>query len=802
MSASCRRAGCIGHIDDGYCDTCGHRETGTQPGPAETPAGAPTPTSSAVVPDARAGAPCGHSGCAGMVAADGYCDQCGRAASKGSGLSEARTTPPLELAAGAPSALSAASVGTSTVRRVSAASIGTAASGATPGSQRAGLGAGLVDLPSIPERDPLDAVIQNPEVTEKKRYCGRCGHPVGRVRGPRPARPEGYCPHCGAQYSFTPKLAPGDLVAGQYLVAGCLAHGGLGWVYLAQDMNLDGSWVVLKGLLDSGDNSAMAAALAEKRFLTEVRHANIVRIYNFVQHGGAGYIVMEYIGGESLKELRLRHRAETGGPLPVAQAIAYVLGILPALAHLHHRGLLFCDFKPDNVIRTGEHITLIDLGGVRREDDQHSDLYGTVGYQAPEVGERGASVASDLYTVGRTLAVLSIDFPGYQDEKRHATSLPPVADVAVFERYDSFYRFLLRATAVDPSARFQSAEEMAEQLLGVLRQVVAVDGGSPSPAASVLFSAELGAAPDGNHWQFLPLPAVDPTDPAAGILATLALASPSQQETLLATTPPSPELSLAVARLAMERGDLEVAAAELESAESQGGGWRVAWWRGVLLVAEGQASEAVRYFAAVSAELPGELAPKLALAACHEHESTHAPDEALRTAGLRAAARTYSLVASTDPTCVTACFGLARVCMTLCDRDGAVAALQRVPRSSASFVDAQVTLCSVLCADIPGEAPTLAHLVAASKALHSVTLDSSVRLPLARDVHSRALALLVDGKAPPQQELIICDAPLTEDGQRLAIEQDLRDLAKRASKPEERWRLVDLANELRPRTLT
>ena len=79
-----------------------------------------------------------------------------------------------------------------------------------------------------------------------------------------------------------PKLAPGELVAGQYEVLGCLAHGGLGWIYLAQDRNVSDRWVVLKGLLNTGDADAMAAAVAERQFLAQVEHPNIVRIYNFV----------------------------------------------------------------------------------------------------------------------------------------------------------------------------------------------------------------------------------------------------------------------------------------------------------------------------------------------------------------------------------------------------------------------------------------------------------------------------------------------------------------------------------------
>ena len=140
-------------------------------------------------------------------------------------------------------------------------------------------------------------------------------------------------------------------------MAGCLAHGGLGWIYLARDRKVADRWVVLKGLINTGDEDAMAAALAERRFLAEVEHPNIVKIHNFVEHDGDGYIVMEYVNGQSLRGMLEARRAANGDrpdPLPVDQAIAYVLEILPALGHLHDLGLLFCDFKPDNVIQTAD----------------------------------------------------------------------------------------------------------------------------------------------------------------------------------------------------------------------------------------------------------------------------------------------------------------------------------------------------------------------------------------------------------------------------------------------------------------
>jgi serine/threonine-protein kinase PknG len=196
-----------------------------------------------------------------------------------------------------------AGTGGSVGTRGSAGTRGTHAS--TGRSSRGNLGAGLVEVPPVPTQDPASAILADPQVPESRRFCPNCQQPVGRTRDGRPGLAEGFCRNCGTRFSFTPKLQAGDLVGGQYEVLGCLAHGGLGWIYLAKDRNVSDSWRVLKGLLSTGDADAMAAAVAERQFLAAVDHPNIVRIYNFVQHTDqgsgetAGYIVMEYVGGRS-----------------------------------------------------------------------------------------------------------------------------------------------------------------------------------------------------------------------------------------------------------------------------------------------------------------------------------------------------------------------------------------------------------------------------------------------------------------------------------------------------------------------
>ncbi|MCE7079256.1 serine/threonine-protein kinase [Streptomyces sp. ST2-7A] len=357
--------------------------------------------------------------------------------------------------------------------------------------------AGLVELPEEPRPDPRSVVLADPRVPEHRRRCpnAECDAPVGRSRGEGVGGDEGRCGRCGRRYGFVPRLRAGEWVGGQYEVVGCLAHGGQGWIYLAVDHPVSRRWVVLKGLRDTEDEDALASAIAERRFLAEIEHPGIVRIHNFVEHPDPrsgtpdGYIVMEYAGGRSLREIADARRGPGGPrPLPLEQACAHGIEALDALGHLHDRGLLYCDFKPANVIRTGHRLKLIDLGAVRRIDETTGTLYGTPGYQAPEVPELGVSVASDLHTVAVTLAELGLGVPVRAGLPEDDPLSAP--DTEVPRTHASFHRLVVRGTDPDPALRFASAAAMAEQLTGVLREVVALTTGVPRPAVSTLFGPE------------------------------------------------------------------------------------------------------------------------------------------------------------------------------------------------------------------------------------------------------------------------------------------------------------------------
>jgi len=724
---------------------------------------------------------CEQPGCTGQIV-DGYCDLCGMAPS--------RAATPVARPGGEPKPSQGLSTGTvasyTSSRRSSTAR--------TRSSVRNRLGAGLVEIAPVPFRDPADAVMTDPMVAESRRFCARCDEPVGRSRDGAPGRAGGFCRKCGAPFSFAPKLAPGELVAGQYDVVGCLAHGGMGWVYLARDRNVSDRWVVLKGLLNVGDSNATAAALAERRFLAEVEHPNIVKIFNFVQQESSGYIVMEYVGGRSLKQLLTARREDNGGepnPLPPAEAIAYMLEILPALGYLHELGLLFCDFKLDNVIQTQHSLKLIDLGGVYRMDDPTSAVFGTVGYQAPEIAATGPSVPSDLFTVARTLAILCIDFRGYQSTYRF--TLPPQDAAPVLERHDSLYRFLLKATAPDPDDRFQSAEEMADQLYGVLREVVANEEGRPVPAPSTLFTGALRAGLERPDWKILPRPQVSSDDPSAGYLAAVTATDPQQMIAQLRAAPErTTEVDLRLAAAMIEVGDLAGVESLLAKVQADDPWeWRVSWYRGLAELARQRPEQARTAFTGVYHSVPGELAPKLALALACE------------LGGLQAeAARWYGIVAATDPSTTSASFGLARCRLGSGDRAGAIAAYERVPDTSSGYLDAQAARIRCLSARNGSGPPTLDELVKAGSLLEALPVEGEQRDWLIAELLDAALQLTLEGAVSDDSGARLLGHPLSERELRAGLERSYRALARRSASRTERIRLVDEANRARPRTWT
>ncbi len=738
---------------------------------------------------------CAQPGCIGSVV-DGYCDVCGLApvAQFGTGTGAGSSLPPT---GEGPSAVTTQS-GTTRLGQVplgSARSSGTSrpTRRLTATTQTSRLGAGLTQVPSVPDTDPRQALMNSPTVSEDKRFCSVCQAKVGRAREGSPGRSKGFCPKCRSPFDFDPKLQPGALVGGQYEVVGGLAHGGMGWIYLANDRNVNDRWVVLKGLLNSGDPDAARAAVAEKQYLAEVEHPLIVEIYNFVTAAdGASYIVMEYVGGRSLNILLKDRMKATGrfSPIPVDQAIAYIVEILPAFSYLHLLGLLYCDFKPANVIQVGDGLKLIDLGGVRRADDDQSPIYGTVGFQAPEVAKDGTSISSDLYTVARTLAVLIFEFKGYQSA--YETTLPSPGDVPIFAQHDSLYRWLLKGTAPQPEDRFQNADEMRDQLLGVLREVTAAAAGGTVTRStpSRLFETP-AVADDRLDWADLPVVAVDPLDPMASWLGSVTAENPADRLQALSS---APEQTVGVA---MASGYAAMAAGQLQQASTISDAilgndpweWRGVWLHGLVALDARDHSAAISAFNSVYGQLPGELAPKLALARACELGGEH-----------EVAAQMYAQCAKTDAAYVApAQFGLARLAAAAGRRDEALAAYDRIPATSRAYGEARRRR-ALLLSSADGSPHPLDDLASAADELDLAALDPAGRAALRIQILSAALSQVRDQGPSPQ--MMIAGSRATEPSLRSGLEHAYRDAARLADDAATRTNLVDQANSVRVRSLS
>ena len=191
-----------------------------------------------------------------------------------------------------------------------------------------------------------------------------------------------------------------------------------------------------------------------------------------------------------------------------------------------------------------------------------------------------------------------------------------------------------------------------------------------------MFTPELGVDPDQPSWRVLPIPAVERSDPAAGVLASLAARPAGQLVVALDGLPDDADVNFQRARAHLELGGWQ-RAAEIVVAAGRGGpvqDWRAWWWQAVLELAEGVPKDAAEDFDRVAAELPGELAPLLGLAAAAESIG-----DGHRAAGL------YELVAATDPASRHArASGWRRVRRAAGDRRGAAEALRRVPSASSA----------------------------------------------------------------------------------------------------------------------
>lgn len=602
------------------------------------------------------------------------------------------------------------------------------------------------ELLALPEREPRPAEerLVRPEAPLRIRMgcssadCGITFAPP-YTEGPVPVT--GFCPACGARYSYRPELTEGDTLRDQYKIMGPIAHGGQGWVYLAEDTHL-GDVVAVKGLLNRYEHDGARLADVERRNLVAIRHPRIVQIRDFVARSDdtgqitGGYIVMDDVGDGTLaKVVEEVRRGES--VLDIEHVAAYGCQILEAFDHLHADGervFVYGDMKPSNVVHHRDGIKVIDLGGMREQGQTQPPAHVTPDYMAPETGTSAVpTVAHDLHTVGVTLRELA----------RWAVTEVPGLGTASFERVVD------RAVRTDPGRRFADAREMVGQLRGALREIRALRGKSDPPEPSDYFrpstqllGARLGTVPGIEHWldrprrdryeppvapaldlgaptpteiaACLPVPRPYPGDPQTARFEVSSGYDPGQLLEQEGVRPRSVEICLHNVRVLLGRNtreDLERAQEELDTADSVPGPpavrrWRLEWHRALLALRSAgldddprQVAEARSHFTQVHLELPGEYAPKLALAYCTERLGD---DPAEPTAE-----ELYEAVFARNPAHGGAALGLARLALRAGDRRAAIDVLGRVRQGTLDHTVARIASLRIRAARLPGDGDPL-----------------------------------------------------------------------------------------------
>jgi serine/threonine-protein kinase PknG len=300
---------------------------------------------------------------------------------------------------------------------------------------------------------------------------------------------------------------------------------------------------------------------------------------------------------------------------------------------------------------------------------------------------------------------------------------------------------------------------------------------------------------------------IDLTDPAAAFLASVTVTQPQEVLTLLGKAPANTiEVQLRALRAMIDLGAAAVDRPGLDHfadarkmrdaiAATAAGDWRVAWYDGVLALASGDNDRAWSQFDAVYSALPGELAPKLALALTLELAGR--PDEA---------ASYYDVVSRTDPAYTTAAAGLARCRLASGDRSGAVEAYNRVPGTSAAYRTSQVGAVRALVQPHPSAKTDVTALAKAAALIEKLEVAAAQLAALRAELLEQALVTLTAGTPLPVAVLggsVKANGKTNADERdvRFALESAYREMARDAHGIEKIY-LVDLANSARPRTRT
>ena len=306
------------------------------------------------------------------------------------------------------------------------------------------------------------------------------------------------CPYCGCEREPKPRelyfLVPGTVLGsgGRYEVGVSVGDGGFGITYRAWDRTLAKTVAIKEhypaGLVNRvpGEKDVIVYSgrrereyrIGKQRFLEEAQnmaryntHDNIVNVYDFFEENHTAYIVMEFLEGINYREY-LEEKADRGEEVPVRESLEVMHSVLTALSEVHKSDILHRDISPDNIFlcRDGR-IKLIDFGAARfsaKDETVNVTVILKPGYAPPEQyqskGRQGPWI--DIYAAGATLyRAVTGQAPEESVNRTEEDGLVP-PKILRPDISRGLNNAILRAMALQPELRFQSAEEFREALSG------------------------------------------------------------------------------------------------------------------------------------------------------------------------------------------------------------------------------------------------------------------------------------------------------------------------------------------------
>lgn len=298
------------------------------------------------------------------------------------------------------------------------------------------------------------------------------------------------CPHCGYEEDIRAKqvyqLAPGTILRDRYIIGTGIGFGGFGITYKAFDTVLS-IVVAIKefypaGLVNRGDGEVKVGVFSGekeqefkrqlKRFLEEAKNMavfskekDIINVYDYFEENQTAYIIMEYVDAPLLKERLLKD-----GRMKPEEATAYMSAILSALSKIHAQGIIHKDISPDNIFLTGKDtVKIFDFGAARfpkAEAERGEAVVVKAGYTPPEQyrfqNVQGAFM--DVYAVGAVFyEMVTGEKPMEATDRNACDELKRPSEFGI-EIEDYLERILLKALALKPEERFQSAKEFQKAL--------------------------------------------------------------------------------------------------------------------------------------------------------------------------------------------------------------------------------------------------------------------------------------------------------------------------------------------------